>query len=110
MLKLINGEAEVFVSGSGKHLTKNVMEYLSVGSSKIMPSEQIESLGCTIDSRLTMENHVKQLCRRACIHLYIQHIAKFGSILLATQLKTWYMPLLVLGSTMAVSSRLDYGS
>ena len=65
-----------------------------------MPSGHVKNLGVVVDSALTMNQHVRLLCRTAYMHLYnIGKIRKFLSRSTAEKLVH-----------ALISSRLDYGN
>jgi hypothetical protein len=59
-------------SGSSRIQPKDVS--IEVGEENIKPSLSVRNLGFTLDSNLTLENHIKGICKRA--HFYIQRISR----------------------------------
>ena len=47
---------------------------IEVGEESIKPSSFVRNLGFTLDSDLTLENHIKGICKRAQFH--IQRISR----------------------------------
>jgi hypothetical protein len=59
-------------SGSSRIQPKDIS--IEVGEESIKPSSSIRNLGFTLDSNLTLENHIKIICKRA--HFHIQRISR----------------------------------
>ena len=67
MLKLNESKTELLVITSAKvqNNIDNVIPSLSIGESEIVPSKSVRNLGVQMDSHLSMEKHVMNMCKLA---------------------------------------------
>ena len=68
---------ELLISSS--HASKNLLPLLlSIGDEKIVPADFVQNLGMILDSHLTLELHVKKVCRSANYQLHrISRVRKY---------------------------------
>ena len=61
-------DAVQFTTGRGRRCEDNV-ESVSVSGVAITPSASVKSLGVTLDSRLSLDQHVTDICKSCYFHI-----------------------------------------
>ena len=77
-LKINDSKTEFLVISSPKStISRNI--HLTIGQSSINPSESCRNLGVTFDQHLTMEKHIRVLCKT--IHFHLRNIGAVRHLL-----------------------------
>ena len=69
-LKLNDNKTEVIIFGTKQQLAKLTCDQVEFGNDRIKIVDKVRNLGGTLDSGLTMEHHVNQLCKNSSHNLY----------------------------------------
>ena len=68
-LKLNGDKTEFILLGRKCHLSKTVINQLSIGGSCVSPSSSVRNLGVLLDSELSMQPQISSVCKSAYFHL-----------------------------------------
>ena len=64
-LKINDNKTEIVIIGSRQQLSKLPDIHIKIGSINVQPIDTVTNLGVTLDSKMTMNNHINRVCRNA---------------------------------------------
>ncbi|XP_077977043.1 uncharacterized protein LOC144432651 [Glandiceps talaboti] len=77
-LKLNDSKTEVMILGTPQQLAKTTIEHIAVGNDQIQVVDHVRNLGGWLDSNLSMDRHVNQICKKVNHNLHnIRQIRKY---------------------------------
>ncbi|XP_078000678.1 uncharacterized protein LOC144453296 [Glandiceps talaboti] len=77
-LKLNDSKTEVMILGTPQQLAKTTIEHIAVGNDQIQVVDHVRNLGGWLDSNLSMDRHVNQICKKVNHNLHnIHQIRKY---------------------------------
>ena len=68
-LKLNNSKTDFILYGHKPTIAKTTLPSLAVGEVRVMPKPAVRNIGVRLDSALTLEEQVSQVCRASCAQL-----------------------------------------
>ena len=97
-LSINDRKTELIILGNNYHLSKINNIHINVGTSVIQPSNSVRNLGIIFDKNLSMEQQVREVCKKSYFQLYrLKQLDKYLSSDLLSILIHSY-----------ISSHLDY--
>ena len=78
LIYYVSYKSEFLVIGTPQQISKISIDGVRVGSSNLIPSVTARNLGVYFDTNLTMETHVKNICKSTYYLLYnLRRIRKY---------------------------------
>ena len=97
-LKLNDDKTEVIVLSAPRHKQYTTCENISIGNTPTLPAASVRNLGVILDQHITMETHIKMVCKNVYYHL--RNIASIRNVLTTDSAKALVHAF--------ITSRLDY--
>ena len=85
-LQLNDSKTEFIIFGSKQNLSMLQEISLTIGESKIFPSDCVRNIGAHLDKELSLDKHLTSICKSAWYHLY--QISKIRRYLTTDQTKS----------------------